>query len=287
MRKAKQNVDPGDVALVKKHPLAIRWFHWINFPVLSIMVWSGLLIFWANQKGVITLFGKPVFPDWFYDPPVPKWIPDLPKWIPKELQFGVVERPTPGGFPPPDAHQVVAQQRVFYTLDHRLAQGQGWHFMFMWLFAINGLAYVLYVVFSGEWRTIVPRLSSFKKAVLVALSDLHLVPAPKEDGKYNDAQKIAYTGVIFLGLVMLLSGFAIYKPTQAFWLTALFGGYVMARWFHFWTTMLLCAFFLVHVAQVVRAGWNNFRGMVTGYALEYRSRRDGTPLEPAPTEEAA
>ena len=34
--------------LVKKHPLAIRWFHWLNFPLLAIMVWSGTLTYWAN-----------------------------------------------------------------------------------------------------------------------------------------------------------------------------------------------------------------------------------------------
>ena len=33
--------------LVKKHPLAIRWFHWINFPLLALMIWSGTLIYWA------------------------------------------------------------------------------------------------------------------------------------------------------------------------------------------------------------------------------------------------
>src|SRR5579883_1713370 len=35
--------------LEKKHPLAIRWFHWINFPVLMVMIWSGMLIYWAND----------------------------------------------------------------------------------------------------------------------------------------------------------------------------------------------------------------------------------------------
>ena len=35
--------------LEKKHPLAIRWMHWINFPVLTVMVWSGVMIYWANQ----------------------------------------------------------------------------------------------------------------------------------------------------------------------------------------------------------------------------------------------
>ena len=35
--------------LEHKHPLTIRWFHWINFPVLFLMIWSGLLIYWAND----------------------------------------------------------------------------------------------------------------------------------------------------------------------------------------------------------------------------------------------
>jgi len=34
--------------LAPKHPLAVRWFHWLNFPLLALMVWSGILIYWAN-----------------------------------------------------------------------------------------------------------------------------------------------------------------------------------------------------------------------------------------------
>ena len=35
--------------LVSKHPLAVRWFHWLNVPLLALMIWSGLMIYWANQ----------------------------------------------------------------------------------------------------------------------------------------------------------------------------------------------------------------------------------------------
>ena len=62
----------------------------------------------------------------------------------------------------------------------------------------------------------------------------------------------------------LLTGLAIYKPTQFAWLAAWLGGYQMARFFHFWLTLGYCAFFAVHIAQVIRAGWNNFRAMVIG-----------------------
>jgi thiosulfate reductase cytochrome b subunit len=70
-----------------------------------------------------------------------------------------------------------------------------------------------------------------------------------------------------MGAGSLLTGLAIYKPTQAAWLTGLFGGYEWARWVHFWLTMGYVAFFVVHISQVIRAGWNNFRAMVTGYEV--------------------
>jgi len=60
---------------------------------------------------------------------------------------------------------------------------------------------------------------------------------------------------------------AIYKPTQFAWLTNLFGGYGAARFFHFWLMVFFVLFFVVHIAQVIRAGWNNFRAMVCGYEL--------------------
>ena len=42
----------------------------------------------------------------------------------------------------------------------------------------------------------------------------------------------------------------------------------MARWEHFWLTMSFLGFFVVHVGQVVLAGWNNFRSMVTGLEIK-------------------
>jgi hypothetical protein len=46
------------------------------------------------------------------------------------------------------------------------------------------------------------------------------------------------------------------------------GGYEMARWEHFWLTMGFVGFFLIHVTQVILAGWNNFRAMVSGYEIK-------------------
>ena len=47
--------------LEKKHPLAVRWLHWVNFPLLTMMIWSGILIYWANPVYGIRLFGYDEF----------------------------------------------------------------------------------------------------------------------------------------------------------------------------------------------------------------------------------
>ena len=220
------------IRLEKKHPLAIRWMHWINFPVLFTMIWSGLLIYWNDSDnayqhphrvyriglGKVTLFR--FFPDWFY--------------------------------------------KVLHVPYH-VTEGLGYHFFFMWIFALNGIAWVLYTWLSGEWRLLLPQAAAACAMRLqVTLVDLHLRKGLPPQTKYNGAQRIAYTSCIVMGALMLLTGFAIYKPTQAHWLTALCGGYEMARWLHFWVTMGFLGFFGVHVAQVVLAGWNNFRSMVSG-----------------------
>ncbi len=242
--------------LYKKHPLAIRWFHWINFPVLFIMIWSGLLIYWANHVFTITLFGHTFFkffPDTVFTPVAPSW---WPEWLSSAGTDAA-------------GHHV----RHIWELDFRLAEGLYWHFFFAWLFTINGVLYATYLLLSGEWRQIVPRLIAFKEAIIVVLADLHLWKGKLPVRKYNAAQQIAYTSVVVMGALMVLTGVAIYKPAQQSWLTSLFFGYSTARFIHFWTTLGFLGFFLVHVGQVIRVGWNNFRGMITGYEIVTEEER--------------
>jgi Thiosulfate reductase cytochrome B subunit (membrane anchoring protein) len=174
--------------LAKKHPLFVRWAHWINFPLLAIMIWSGILIYWA-------------------------WPAYAPVKLPQTVWRAV-------------------------HVNNRLAEGMALHFFFMWPFAINGILYVLYLLVSGEWR--------------------------KGKTKFNPTQRLAYVGVTLMGLGSLVSGLAIYKPVQFAWLNTLMFGYQGARFVHFWLTMGYIGFFFIHVIQVIRAGWNNFRSMVTG-----------------------
>jgi thiosulfate reductase cytochrome b subunit len=229
--------------LEKKHPLAIRWMHWLNFPLLAMMIWSGLLIYWANAVYSVRLFGYELFhffPTGFYD---------------------------------------------YLSIPYRLAEGMQLHFFFMWLFVGNGVIYVLYTIFSGEWRALVPVPSSFKRAPLVVLHDAHIVKELPPQGKYNDAQRIAYTLIILMGVGSVVTGLAIYKPTQLAWLTSLLGGYEWARWEHFWLMIGYVAFFVAHVVQVIAAGWANFRSMITGYDIV--EAKSDEPPAPNPQGELA
>lgn len=210
-----------------KHIAAIRWFHWINFPLLGLMIWSGLLIYWAY----------PVY------------------------RIGPIHFP----------------QSVFEALNmtYRLADGMALHFFFMWLFVINGLLYVSYTIVSGEWKLLVPRsLATFRDAWYVLLCDLHLRKKRPAQEKYNAAQQMAYSLVIVMGIGSVLTGLAIYKPAQLSWLAAVFGGYPGAHCIHFILTIGYCVFFVVHIIQVVLAGWNNFRSMLIGY--EVVQKNEGT-----------
>jgi thiosulfate reductase cytochrome b subunit len=117
---------------------------------------------------------------------------------------------------------------------------------------------------SREWRELVPNRYTFAEAWQVVLHDLWIRKQSLPRRKFNGAQRLAYTGVVVMGAGSLLTGLAIYRPVQVAWLTALLGGYPTARLEHFALTIGYAVFFLIHITQVIRAGWNNFRAMVIG-----------------------
>jgi thiosulfate reductase cytochrome b subunit len=214
-----------EVVAVEKHPRAIRWMHWFNFPILSVMIWSGLRIYWSFDytRGPGRFGENTLIPNGVYEA---------------------------------------------LDLDRKLARGLSFHFNFGWLFVLNGIAYVLYLAFSKEWKHIVPRLTDLKNIPATMLHDLGRRDEKPEQGQYNVMQQLAYTTVTVMGAIIVATGFAIYKPTQLWWLTTAFGGYETARAIHFLMTVGLVGFFGIHILQVIRAGFSNFWSMVTGYELE-------------------
>jgi thiosulfate reductase cytochrome b subunit len=213
--------------LVKRHHWLVRITHWANAILLVGMVGSGLQIYNAYQR-----FGPRDAP---YGGPNPVDIiagtPSAPEWS---------------------------------RLGGWLAGGLNWHFALAWPFVLTGLAYLLYLLFSGEWRSLLFRPRDIRPAVAMQAYYLRLRKDHPPQGKHNALQKLAYTSIFIVGALAVLTGFALYKPVQLGWLTALFGGYELTRYWHFLTVWIFVAFTLLHVVLVFVVDPASLRAMITG-----------------------
>jgi len=150
-----------------------------------------------------------------------------------------------------------------------LAGGLNWHFALAWPFVITGLVYLGFLGLTGEWRSLLFRFRDVGPAWQMQRYYLGLRPEHPAQGKHNALQKLAYTLIVLLGALATASGFAIYKPVQLSWLTALFGGYELARYWHFLFVWVFVAFTLLHVVLVLVVDPASLRAMITGW---YRGR---------------
>ena len=137
-----------------------------------------------------------------------------------------------------------------------------WHFAAMWLLMVNGLAYLVTGFATGRFRK---KLFPITPAgVLLDLKAALTFKLAHEDLTiYNSVQRLLYAGIIVVGVVIVLSGLSIWKPVQLQYLTALFGGYDVARYVHFVCMSLIVAFLVVHVALALLVP-KSLRAMIIG-----------------------
>jgi len=208
-----------------RHGTLVRVTHWLNVVFLAGMITSGLQIYTAYAH-----FGY--HGDTF----------DLPN--------------------PFDGTRMAIPAAM--RLGGWLAGGLRWHFVLAWPFALTGIAYLVFLIFSGEWRAILFRPRDIPGAWQMTRYYLRLRRDPPPQGKHNALQKSAYTFVVLLALLSILTGFAIAKPVQLSWLTAIFGGYEYARYWHFVAVWTFMAFLVVHVAAVFVSDPASLRAIITG-----------------------
>lgn len=134
------------------------------------------------------------------------------------------------------------------TLGGWLAGGIAWHISAMWVLFGDGVAYLIYGIFSGHFsRDIRP---AGPKAVLHDLADALRFRLPHRLGHYNAVQRLLYAGVLVVIGLAITTGLSIWKPVQLGWLTDLFGGYPIARGIHLAMMGLIVAFLIIHLALV-------------------------------------
>ncbi len=137
-----------------------------------------------------------------------------------------------------------------------------WHFAAMWVLVINGIVYVTLGIASGRFRRkLLPIYPS--EVVADAQAALSFKLAHDDLSHYNAVQKLLYAGVILCGILVVLSGLSIWKPVQFQELTALFGGYDVARYVHFAAMSAIVGFLVVHVALALLVP-KSLRAMIAG-----------------------
>jgi thiosulfate reductase cytochrome b subunit len=267
--------------LYRRHSLPVRVMHWINVVALAILLMSGLAIFGAHPAlywgkssytGAGPLLeitaregagGRPV---------------GVVRAFGRELETtGVLGWSTgPNGQPRARAFP----SWITIPGNQYLALARSWHFLFAWILVANGLAYIAYSIASRHLaRDLLPARRDWR-SIGRSIVDHLLLRHPRGEAskRYNVLQRLAYLAVIFVLLpLMVLMGLAMSPRLDALWpgWVDLFGGRQSARTLHFAITLLLIAFVLVHLFQVIVTGfWNNLRSMITGrYRVEPETGR--------------
>jgi thiosulfate reductase cytochrome b subunit len=243
------------VRVVRKHHLLVRCSHWLNLPILLGLILSGISIYWASP----VYQHKPDPQTGNFDP-----FADIGVWICAHL---------PGlqhyGSPPDWVYN------HFSLGPGMLAPALRLHWFCAYLFMLNGLVFVTGLVLGGEWRSLLPRPTDLRDATkvffyylgvpiakLMRLSWMHL----RFTTKYNPLQRLSYFAIPSAGFISVLTGWAIHKPMQLYWLTWIFGGYDKARVWHFWLMWVYVLFVVPHVILVFADGWDTLRSMIVGWS---------------------
>jgi len=157
-----------------------------------------------------------------------------------------------------------------------LPDQNGWsrylHFQSAWVVVLTGLVYLAFGFFLGHFRrNLVPSASDLSPSRLSMSIASHIRfrrPSEEEAWSYNVLQRLAYLVVIFIFFPLVVwTGLAMSPAvtSSAPLLVTLLGGQQSARTLHFFVSIALVLFLVIHIAMVYRAGFRNrMRTMITG-----------------------
>ncbi|WP_075350222.1 cytochrome b/b6 domain-containing protein [Algoriphagus marinus] len=140
--------------------------------------------------------------------------------------------------------------------------GRSLHFLAAWFLVLTGLVYLFIGVFSGHFQKhIWPRIRELTPSQIFrdVKSHFQLKIAPPSGGpQYGILQKIAYMSIIFFAFPLaIITGFTMSPAITAAYpfLLEIFGGYQSARTIHFFTSLSLEIFLIMHIAMIILSGF--------------------------------
>ncbi len=156
--------------------------------------------------------------------------------------------------------------------------GLQWHFFGMWIFVLNGLAYLTYGISSGRFRRKLFPVSV--RELFVTIGEALRFRLRHDDlTHYNAVQKVLYLGVMLVGVLIVISGLALWKPIQFSELAGLFGSFQTIRLVHFLCMSAIVAFIVVHVSLALLVP-QSLVAMVTGGPVVDDDERRAAAVDP-------
>jgi thiosulfate reductase cytochrome b subunit len=254
---------------IYRHRLPVRVMHWVNVVCMAILLGSGLNIFNAHPTlywGHDSVTGTP-------------WLSirgmNTPQGPVGKTRLGGAEFTTTGvlGVSTVDGRMTERGFPSWVTIPgpQWLAMARHWHLFFAWLFVVNGVAYVLYTIFSRHLvKDLVPtrdELRNIGRSIVDHVKFKH--PTGAAATRYNVLQSLTYLIVIFVLLPLIVFAGMALSPRLDTVFTGwvdLLGGRQSARSLHFLAAAGLLLFVVIHVFEVIVAGvWNEMRSMITGW----------------------
>jgi thiosulfate reductase cytochrome b subunit len=215
-----------------RHPAWVRLTHWLNVVAVVVLIMSGLNILLAHPHLYWGI--RSTFADpWLSLPPIPGWL-------------------------------LIPQVR-------NLAEARNYHFLFAWIFVLNGLAYLLLGLITRRFRERLWLTGADLRAIGPSVAEHARLHFRTDDHArtYNVLQKLTYLAMIgFILPMMLITGLSMSPGFNAVGglLLEVLGGRQSARTLHFISAGLIVGFIVIHVALVIWTGlFNGMRSMITGW----------------------
>lgn len=223
----------------KGFPMWVILCHWANFFLLFILLRSGLSIlmdhprlYWNNGCT-----------------PGSEWARFTPLKVPRDRLWTAK-----------DDARYISPVIGLPGYRHTVGIARGWHFIHVPFFVLNGIVFVVLLLWGNQWQRIVPtswQIIPDAWAVFVHYATFNMPAEPNGFYYFNALQQVSYFGVVFvLAPLAIISGMCMSPAIENrfHWLPKLFINRQGARSVHFLVMLSYFLFVIIHVSMVAYTG---------------------------------